>query len=456
MIMEPPRISPGHTPPHSALRQTGANILGAGPPGYKESSRPPSGCSGASGGAYARQQGAGEHYARQSAGEQHGMQGAGEQPSNLEVSMPYVPMMPGQTAYINSGRSASSGQKSDVDPEYVPPSAGRTGRLYSENVPQLDPYLAPAQNIPTLQKAQTRRPRGPPEGVPKAVWTDSVLHLPEDEPWPLHAIPLFVFSGKDRPRPQYREEIRFTLRNEKYVSFGLRLRCGTGDHYMGGTIGLLHNPERQEAIPGDVGQLATVTDLIVQRDNTVIVTAVGDLDFTVAQTWMPRGLRGLQLAFVDVQQGAGEATLSVLHTCLDEPGFGLFGQLLAQGGPPGLAEALSGADGPFTVFVPRDDALHMALGGGSIEDMLQHPYLQATLACHVVKGKIPFEALYSGRTLQGIDGTVLMVTFERWPRSGPRVNDIPAEHMDIFCRNGIVHSLVGVLTPAPRPSKRNR
>ena len=57
------------------------------------------------------------------------------------------------------------------------------------------------------------------------------------------------------------------------MSFALRLRCGTGDHYMGdlpapksvfmvagGTVGLL-NPERMEVQPGDQGQLATILDL---------------------------------------------------------------------------------------------------------------------------------------------------------------------------------------------------
>ena len=65
------------------------------------------------------------------------------------------------------------------------------------------------------------------------------------------------------------------------MTFALRLRCGTGDHYMGGTVGLLHNPQREEvekfsstalgsvllkslcqALVGDEGQLATILDLV--------------------------------------------------------------------------------------------------------------------------------------------------------------------------------------------------
>jgi len=258
-------------------------------------------------------------------------------------------------------------------------------------------------------------------------------------------VPLFIFGGVDRPRPAYREEIKFTLRNDKYVSFALRLRCGTGDHYMGGTVGLMHSPDRQEALVGDKGQLATIIDLVVQPDNSVIVTALGDLDFVAARTWMPRGLRGLQLAFVDVHKTKTSPLQPILQTCNEEPGFGLFGQLLARAkGFEDVASALSGADGPFTVFVPRDMELMDLLGGGSLQDMLQTPHLPALLACHIVRGKVPFEALYTGRTLRSIDGTILMVTFTQWPRGGPCINEIRGDHMDIFCSNGVIHVIQGL------------
>ncbi|CAJ1457036.1 unnamed protein product [Effrenium voratum] len=373
MTMDPLRFSPGQTPSHR-LRQTGASVLGG------EGSRPESGA------------------CRRSSG-------------RVDASpayAPYAPQMPGDLPPgMTSVRSGSSNAEPDVDER--PPSASKSGLLYTDTAPSLENFSGPAQNVPVLRKVQQRRYRGPPEQIPKAVWSDSVAHLAPEEEWPLHAVPLFIFGGVDRPRPAYREELKFTLRNDKYVSFALRLRCGTGDHYMGGTIGLLHNPERTEALAGDEGQLATILDLVVQPDNSVIVTAIGDLDFTVARTWMPRGLRGLQLAFVDVHRSKVPALQPLLRTCDEEPGFALFGQLVARAhGFEQVAEALNGADGPFTVFVPRDDQLFAALGGGSVEEMLQTPYLQAILACHIVRGKVPFEALYSGRTLKAIDGSVLM------------------------------------------------
>ncbi|CAJ1327012.1 unnamed protein product [Effrenium voratum] len=342
MTMDPLRFSPGQTPSHR-LRQTGASVLGG------EGSRPESG---------ARRRSSGRVDAS-------------------PAYAPYAPQMPGDLPPgMTSVRSGSSNAEPDVDER--PPSASKSGLLYTDTAPSLENFSGPAQNVPVLRKVQQRRYRGPPEQIPKAVWSDSVAHLAPEEEWPLHAVPLFIFGGVDRPRPAYREELKFTLRNDKYVSFALRLRCGTGDHYMGGTIGLLHNPERTEALAGDEGQLATILDLVVQPDNSVIVTAIGDLDFTVARTWMPRGLRGLQLAFVDVHRSKVPALQPLLRTCDEEPGFALFGQLVARAhGFEQVAEALNGADGPFTVFVPRDDQLFAALGGGSVEEMLQTPYLQA-------------------------------------------------------------------------------
>eukprot|EP00439_Symbiodinium_sp_Y106_P043102 s2130_g5.t1 len=279
------------------------------------------------------------------------------------LDAPWIPQMPGDMPFgMESSRSGNSRPEA-IDER--PPSASRSGLLYTDPRPQKT------------------------SGFTAGCHPGKLRH----EEWPLHAVPLFIFGGVDRPRPAYREEIKFTLRNDKYVSFALRLRCGTGDHYMGGTVGLMHSPDRQEALVGDKGQLATIIDLVVQPDNSVIVTALGDLDFVAARTWMPRGLRGLQLAFVDVHKTKTSPLQPILQTCNEEPGFGLFGQLLARAkGFEDVASALSGADGPFTVFVPRDMELMDLLGGGSLQDMLQTPHLPALLACHIVRGKVPFEA----------------------------------------------------------------
>ncbi|CAE7902837.1 unnamed protein product, partial [Symbiodinium microadriaticum] len=119
------------------------------------------------------------------------------------LDAPWIPQMPGDMPFgMESSRSGSSRPEA-IDER--PPSASRSGLLYSDKAPNpMEPYQGPAQNVPVLQKVATKR-RGPPEQVPKAVWTDSVAHLPGDEEWPLHAVPLFIFGGVDRPRPAYRE-----------------------------------------------------------------------------------------------------------------------------------------------------------------------------------------------------------------------------------------------------------
>ncbi|CAE8709940.1 unnamed protein product [Polarella glacialis] len=217
MMMDPVRASPagsvysersghsghsGHGSQRRGLQQTGGHILRAG-------SRPPSGMS-AGGGSEAPY---GASYAQGSYGAPYAQQA----PSSQGQGQPYggaPPATPG-------GCSVSSGRISEPDQPPVPVSAGRSGRLSASGmsmneVPMLEPYTELAENIPTLRKAQPRRTAGPPEGIPKAIWSDSVAHL-GDEPWPAHAVPLFVFSGKDRPRPAYREEITFTLREDRYL-----------------------------------------------------------------------------------------------------------------------------------------------------------------------------------------------------------------------------------------------
>eukprot|EP00931_Biecheleriopsis_adriatica_P056800 TRINITY_DN33683_c0_g2_i1.p1 TRINITY_DN33683_c0_g2~~TRINITY_DN33683_c0_g2_i1.p1 ORF type:complete len:584 (-),score=68.91 TRINITY_DN33683_c0_g2_i1:8-1723(-) len=367
-----------------------------------------------------------------------------------------APGVPGHSPQgLNSSRSVNAGERSEGDPESMPLSARMPGQLLSEKVAMLKPYIHTAQDMPSVQKGHPTRTVAVGDGHLKKVWTDGVVHLPGDEDWPLHAIPLFLFAGADRPRPGFREEFRFVLRNDRYVRFGLRLRNGMGDRVMGGTIGIVHSPERPAAIPGDEGQLVTVLHMEVEPDGSITVVAVGDLEFKVASAWMPRGLGGCQLAFVDIQRQFARALMPILRTCSEEPMLGLFAELLQRTGPEEFVKALYG-DGPFTVFVPRDDALHAFLGGGTVDDMLQVPHLPAILACHVVQGKVEFKAFYSGRALRAPDGTVLILSFTQWPRGGPRVNNVPCERTDVPCSNGLIHTIVGVLTPAPRPKGRNR
>merc|ERR1719210_2794143 len=100
---------------------------------------------------------------------------------------------------------------------------------------------------------------------------------------------------------------------------------------------------------------------------------------------------------------------------------------------PQLATELGG-NGPFTVFVPTNEAF-MNLGL-SEDELLERPDLESLLRCHIVPGKVTCEAMYSGRTLQALDGSILQMTFARWPRGLPSVNEVPFEQRMSKCSTG--------------------
>lgn len=319
--------------------------------------------------------------------------------------------------------------------------------------PKLEPHSGPALGVTTIQKAhdikRVHSAMGTASG--KCVWTDSVQHL---EDWPSHAIPLFVFSSYERPHPAYREEVKFTIKEEKYVNFGLRMRCGGGDRHNGGVIGLLTCPHRTEAEPGAEGQLVTVTDITVMPDNSVVVSAIGDLGFRVRRAWMPRGLRGLQCAVVDVEPAA-PSLAPIFHNCSEDPTLQRFAHLV-QLAAPALRDMLADPTQSFTAFVPTNEALAASLGGYSDEALAGRPEVEAMLGCHIVAGRICLESLYSGRGMMALDGTPLVSNFRRWPKGEPIVNDIPMEQLDIMCANGVIHSIAGVLKPAPAARRQKR
>jgi len=164
--------------------------------------------------------------------------------------------------------------------------------MHSNSAPTLSPHNRPASNVATLgSEVKARRPPLNPGAPANKIWTDGQQHL-GDEPWPNHAIPLFVFVGNENEVPPvicYREEVKITLREERYVNFCMRLRCGMGDRYSGGSIGLVYSPDASEVPVGAEGQLATIVDITVMPDSSVVLRVVGDLPFRVGQL----GCRGV-------------------------------------------------------------------------------------------------------------------------------------------------------------------
>jgi len=367
---------------------------------------------------------------------------------------------PRGVAHGGGSPAPSSPAAIEEEPLLGPPSVSRTGRLYHQDrSPSLEPHFGLARQLPMLKTVSLQRVAA--DACPKAVWSDSSgALLGEEEPWPNHAVPLWIFSSDQGPSPGYREEFRFTLYDEKYVNFALTLRCGTGDKYMGGSVGIVRSSDGAEATPGSVGQLMTITDLLVQPDTSVLVSAIGDLPFRVLRTWMPRGLRGIQFAYIDVAPFVPRLD-TIAGTCAGDALLEVFARL-CEGASPGLWETLADR-GPFTAFVPTGPALAAALGlaSGEVSPPLEElrarsADYEAVLRCHICPGMVANEALYSGRQFRALDGTMLCVNFTQWPNKGPHVNGIPIQQLDVKCSNGVIHTIAGVLRPAPEPGRRGQ
>lgn len=356
-------------------------------------------------------------------------------------------------------RGGSSGFSTPAIAQYDspsgPPSVRQTGRLYnSHSCPSLEPWCSPAENLPSIKGAKLSKAGHGPGLVP-CLWSDSMRHLTQDS-WPSHAVPLFVFCGKDRPRTKdrgigFREHVQLTIKEERYVNFCIRLRCGGGDRYMGGSIGLIHTPDRREAEIGQEGQLVTILDMIVNPDSTVTIDVIGDQPFVVQKTWMPRSLRDLQFAIVQVEPIAvGSHDESLLATMLHDPSLYRFGRLVSLGAPA-LAAELQDSSCSSTVFVPTNAAIEAAFGDLSDEEIVQQFDVETMLLCHIVPGRFPSDSLYTGRALVSADHSALIVTFRYWPRGEPSVNGVPVVHVDVTCSNGVIHILTGMLRPTCMP-----
>lgn len=122
-----------------------------------------------------------------------------------------------------------------------------------------------------------------------------------------------------------------------------------------------------------------------------------------------------------------------------------FSTLVAAVKAAGLVETLKG-DGPFTVFVPTNDAF-AALPDGTVETLLKpenKAKLSSILTYHVVAGNLLSEDvvnLKSAKTVQGqdviiqvIDGTVM-------------INGAKVVKTDVLANNGVIHVIDSVLLP---------
>jgi uncharacterized surface protein with fasciclin (FAS1) repeats len=281
------------------------------------------------------------------------------------------------------------------------------------------------------------------------VWSQSNMLLVED--WPAQGVPIIVMENKP-PHVNFKEEIRFEVHDDKYGALAIRMRNGEGDHHGGGSVGLFWSPDGKEVPVGALGQVLMVTKLIVNRDNSITIRALGDLRCQMKKTWMPRGFRGLQMAYVDTIEAAPDKHY-MLEVAEKDPELTTLSRLWRS--VPGLVDLLMGP-GPLTAFAPTDKAfaeLERRLGF-TMDDFMQRPDFQAILACHICHGRVGYPQFYNGRDFEALEGSLGQVSFSQWPRGTVRFNGAVVSRFDIICKNGVMHAIDEVLQPGYSAGKR--
>ncbi len=146
--------------------------------------------------------------------------------------------------------------------------------------------------------------------------------------------------------------------------------------------------------------------------------------------------------------------------CSREPQLPLVGEVissnqsfstLAAGLQAAGLEGALDADGPFTVFAPRNSAFD-ALPAGTLDDLLlpeNKATLEAILRSHVVVGTYTAADL-SGKTttLTTLNGTDIVVDgFNGVKITGAGGGEVTVVQPDVQARNGIIHVINGILLP---------
>lgn len=116
-----------------------------------------------------------------------------------------------------------------------------------------------------------------------------------------------------------------------------------------------------------------------------------------------------------------------------------------------LCKALRAADlvetlreaGPFTLFVPSNDAFDK-LPEGKLDALLgDKEKLRAVLKCHIVRGRLMAADVMKLDEVETLGGQKLRITTE----DGWHINDAKVIKTDIIARNGVIHVIDTVLMP---------
>ncbi len=122
-----------------------------------------------------------------------------------------------------------------------------------------------------------------------------------------------------------------------------------------------------------------------------------------------------------------------------------FTTLVAAVEAAGLAETL-GAEGPYTVFAPTNEAFE-ALPAGTVEKLLKPANKEALtkiLTYHVVAGEEIMSSDITAGKVATVEGQKLDITTD----GGVEVNGVTVVTADIEGSNGVIHAIDGVLIPS--------
>jgi uncharacterized surface protein with fasciclin (FAS1) repeats len=132
--------------------------------------------------------------------------------------------------------------------------------------------------------------------------------------------------------------------------------------------------------------------------------------------------------------------LNIIETIAKLDKFSTFSRLLGTSG----ANAIFSGTGPFTVFVPTNDAF------GKIPDPLMNELLNETgqvklkalLSYHILPTKIDAVNLATVKTATAVSGQDLVFT----DNGGIKVNKSNVQARNIEATNGVIHALDTILT----------
>ncbi len=143
-----------------------------------------------------------------------------------------------------------------------------------------------------------------------------------------------------------------------------------------------------------------------------------------------------------MESASAMAAGTVVEVAAGDPDFTT---LVAAVEAAGLAETL-GAEGPYTVFAPTNEAFE-ALPAGTVEKLLKPANKEALtkiLTYHVVAGEEIMSSDITAGKVATVEGQKLDITTD----GGVEVNGVTVVTADIEASNGVIHAIDGVLIPS--------